>query len=391
MFLTPILLLSLQGTTPAPRPKGLRLKEIQVPARARAMAPNLSRGPSGVLLCWLEPGPKKDSVALRFSRRTKEGWSEAETVTSGTRLLSNWADFPSLIEMRSGSILAHWLETGGEDSFTYQIALELQNRNKAFRRIGYLHDSRGKGEHGFVSLVRWKKGVQAFWLDGRDMAKKDGRMLLMTRKVDGEGKLSGELVLDSDVCTCCQTSATLTDRGPLVVYRDHRKGEIRDIALVRWTGKGWSKPALVHRDAWKMPACPVNGPSVDAIGNKVVVAWFTAAGGKASVRVAFSDNGGKSFGKMIPIDEQDPLGRVAVVRLDKGCLLGWLGRRGKRAELRLVQVAEDGKLGNVRRVAQLPANRAVGFPRMLRVDGGALLVWRGMQKKAGIRSLLIQQ
>jgi hypothetical protein len=330
-------------------------------------------------------------TTLRFSKLEKEGWTLPATITQGNNLLSNWADFPSLIEMKKGNLLSHWLENSGERSFSYQIALGMKGKDQIFQRISYLNKNRGKAEHGFVSFVRQRGGIRAFWLDGRNTNKEDGSMILMTRWIDPKGKLSKEGILDQDVCSCCQTSATMTNFGPLVVYRDHSKNEIRDIAFVRWTQKGWSKPALVHKDGWKMPACPVNGPSVDAMGNKVVVSWFTAPKGQPLVRLAFSENGGESFGEAITVDAKFPLGRVAVVRTKKGALIAWFGTRGKQAELRLVAISEKGKMGKVLRVTQLPPKRAIGFPRMVRKGTNVILVWRNLSKKGGLRCLQVEE
>ncbi len=100
-------------------------------------------------------------------------------------------------------------------------------------------------------------------------------------------KVGKDTELDARTCDCCQTDSARTREGLVVVYRDRSETGVRDIALVRQTPTGWSEPVQVARDGWLIDACPVNGPAVDARGDTVVVAWFTAAD-KPRVRLAFS-------------------------------------------------------------------------------------------------------
>ena len=118
-----------------------------------------------------------------------------------------------------------------------------------------------------------------------------GAMTLRSAIVNGKGIISQRTELDNRVCDCCQTSATMTTNGPVVVYRDRSEEEVRDISIVRNVNAKWTQPQTVGLDNWKIAACPVNGPSVDAIDNTVAVAWFTVTKGIGDVRVVFSQDG----------------------------------------------------------------------------------------------------
>src|SRR5690606_29736243 len=130
-----------------------------------------------------------------------------------------------------------------------------------------------------VSL--WPSGgdsVSLVWLDGRNYAEEDEdahEMMLLTTQMDMDGAISGEVVLDDRVCDCCQTGHAMARQGPVLVYRGRSADEVRDVLVVRWTGNGWSVPAAVHDDGWRISGCPVNGPQADAAGDTVAVAWFT--------------------------------------------------------------------------------------------------------------------
>src|SRR5690606_26548775 len=166
-------------------------------------------------------------------------------------------------------------------------------------------------EHGFVSL--WPDrddGVAIAWLDGRAMQPEAGHanhgggmMTLRTARFDAALARSDERELDASVCDCCQTASAATDRGRLLVYRDRSADEIRDIYATREGSEGWTDPRRVHTDDWTMPACPVNGPAVDARGHDAIVGWYTAAGDTPRVLVARSTDAGDSFGPVLELDE----------------------------------------------------------------------------------------
>src|SRR5690606_16713029 len=89
-----------------------------------------------------------------------------------------------------------------------------------------------------------------------------GAMTLRAAAIDGALRRSADIEIDASVCDCRQTSAAVTARGPLLVYRGRSEGEVRDILATRLDGEAWTPPKPVHADGWVMPACPVNGPAV---------------------------------------------------------------------------------------------------------------------------------
>jgi hypothetical protein len=63
---------------------------------------------------------------------------------------------------------------------------------------------------------------------------------------------------------------------------------------------------------------------------RVAVAWFTAAGDTPRLTLAFSQDGGATFGAPIVIDDGRPVGWPDVVMLEDGStLVSWLERRGE--------------------------------------------------------------
>jgi hypothetical protein len=181
----------------------------------------------------------------------------------------------------------------------------------------------------------------------------------------------------------------------VVAYRDRSGDEVRDVSVVRFDGERWSEPRPLHDDGWKIAACPVNGPAVDARGDRVAVAWFTAppaAGGspagpsRGRVLVAFSDDGGATFGAPSRIDGGRPSGRVDLLLLDSGsALVSWVEQSGDGAGLRLRIAGPGGTAGEVIEAAPVAGGRRSGFPRMARIGEAVLLAWTDAQGEGRVR------
>jgi thiol-disulfide isomerase/thioredoxin len=367
------------------------LTPLDPPAGPGAMAPNLvTSGPDELLLTWLEPeataAGKPAAHRLRFARLKGGAWSPAATLAQGEGLMANWADFPSIVRGPDGALVAHWAERSGSSPYAYDVILgRSKDGGKSWSRLGPAHDDKTATEHGFVSLLAEGKGVRAFWLDGRETAGAEGHeghgagSMTLRTAVLGDTLGSGEL-LDPRVCDCCGTSAAMTSEGPLVVYRDRDKDELRDIFVMRRTRKGWSQPRPVHADGWKVPGCPVNGPSVAARGRRVAVAWYTYAGDRPRVRLAFSDDAGATFGPPMEVDGpaggRVPIGRVDVALEEDGAaLVSWLASEREEASLFIRRVTADKRLGGELLVTKTRSDRQSGFPRMERLGGSLFVAW----------------
>ena len=192
------------------------------------------------------------------------------------------------------------------------------------------------------------------------------------------GSVRTQKVVDTDVCSCCSTDIGFTAKGPVAVYRDHLPGEIRDISIVRRVHGVWTEPVPVHRDGWRIPGCPTNGPALSARGSRVAVAWFTAAGDTPRLKVAVSEDSGATFGDPIVIDEGRPVGWPDLEMLEDGtALVSWLERRGEGVgEILVRRIGTDRRPGPAISVARASSGRATGMPHMVRVGDRLLLAWR---------------
>ena len=218
-------------------------------------------------------------------------------------------------------------------------------------------------------------GVRAFFLDGREMV--DGGPMSLRTALVTESAGPSEVV-DPRVCECCSTDAAANGDGALVVYRDRGETEVRDIFLAAGVAGSWSDPRSVHRDGWTIAGCPVNGPEISIAGDFAAVAWFTAANDRAQVRVALSQDGGTTFAPPITVDDDGPLGRVAVLADEGGAWLSWMAVREKRAAVQLARVSSSGEIGEIVTAAETATARTSGFPRLGRSADALYLAWVGL-------------
>ena len=354
--------------------------ELPSPARAGAAEPFVSASNGALLMSWLEPVTGTDQVALRFARLQAGSWSAPRTIATRDDFFVNWADFPSVVEDANGVLFAHWLQKSSKGSYSYDVFMVISKDRGATWRQPFLLNRDGKrNEHGFVSLAPLPGGgVGAAWLDGRNMpeGKEEGEMTLRYATVDASGSIGAEVQLDDRTCECCATGMAMADGKPVIAYRDRSSEEIRDIAVVRRTVSGWSKPHLLHADGWKIAGCPVNGPQVAASGARVSVAWFTAAGERPHVYVSFSDDRGASFGRPIVVDDGKPLGRVDVVMLDREtAVVTWSEQTAAGAELRARRIGRNQNPDAFVKVADSSSARGAGFARIASIGRDVYMAW----------------
>ena len=143
----------------------------------------------------------------------------------------------------------------------------------------------------------------------------------------------------------------------------------------------------LHDDGWEIAACPVNGPAIAAADNSVAVAWFTAPGNAAQVKVAFSADDGASFEAPTRIDEGLPLGRVHIVALDgEDVLVSWLEDTESGTAILMKRVSRNGDRSDAVVVAATDSARASGFPRMAVLDEKVLVAWTDPEPPGRVRT-----
>lgn len=381
----------------------LTIQQIDSPARPGSGQPNLYASADGqVYLSWIEAVDEKRR-AVRFAVRKDGRWSEPRTIIEGEDLLVNSADFPSLVALPGGALVAHWPVKGepGTHASSIRIARSTDG-GKTWSKPIIPHTDRSMVEHGFVSMIPMSDGrVAALWLDGRNMKEASpgsheamGETHLRYTIFGPDGRVSEDMLIDPRVCDCCPTSAALTSEGPIAFYRDRSDKEVRDISVVRFVKGKWTEPRSMSADGWEIQGCPVNGPSVAADGKRVVVAWFTAPKETPRVKIAFSNDAGVTFGQPFQVDDATPAGRADVALLPDGsALVSWLDRTAKGGEIKIRRVKPDGSRGESLMLAESNSLRATGVPQMVRAGNEVIFAWTqpGSSSKVHIAAVKINQ
>jgi hypothetical protein len=400
---------------PRPDAAGFTIVEWALPTTDGAAQPDLVVAPNGsLLLSWVRPVGERH--AFQYAAYIgDDNWESApRTIAIGRALAANWANTPHILMTDDGALWAQWLQApaGGSGHAADVVLTQSRDGGMHWAPPVTVNDDGTASEHGFVSLCpAAQDAVGIAWLDGRRTADaghapaagthaahhaSGGAMTLRAAKFDAAMARNEDVEIDAMTCDCCNTDAAVTAQGALLAYRDRDAGEIRDIVAVRHGAQGWSKPQPVHADRWKMPACPLNGPAVDARGNEVVVAWYSAPNDQPVLQLARSHDGGAHFDAPVAIDRGDAVaGRVDVALDGDTAWLLWLREDGRGQSLQIArQAPAEAKPPQRSVVASLQGRgRATGYPQLAVRQGIAHAVWtdivdgvprlRGARVKAG--------
>ncbi|MBS4028744.1 MAG: exo-alpha-sialidase [Ignavibacteriales bacterium] len=379
------------------------------PVSAGSRYPNLLVENNHLAMTWFEAN--ETEKRLLFSEMKNGEWIAPTTIASSKNFFMNWADFPSLYSLGGDTLAVHYLEKGGSGTYDYNVKISFSyNHGKNWSNGIIVHKDSSHGEHGFVSFYRTKENTHGMvWLDGRFMAPESeeetshdehggGSMHLYSTSFSAKTFERNEIILDNRVCECCPTSSLQTENGVLIAYRDRSEDEVRNINILRHENgnspdsrAGWSEPKPIHDDKWKIPGCPVNGPTLVGEGKNVACVWYTAPDNSPEVRIAFSSDEGKNFSSPIRVDDSLSLGRVHAVWLDDGSVLvSWLEQVEQITELRIRKIYSDGRKTQSKTISEIDASRGSGYPKMAKFTGKIFIVWTQPGKETSVETKWIE-
>lgn len=368
----------------------LTLTPVDLGALGNAAQPSIAVDArhGGYVLSWqarLEDG----CAALRAAELSADGQlGPVWEIERGCNWFVNWADFPSLVVADNGDWLSFWLQKTGAGTYAYEIRTRRsRDRGRSWSAPLVPHRDGTETEHGFVSMApAGGDRVLLLWLDGREMAGADhadhaghdhggGQMTLRSAILRRGNRIEAEALVDDNVCSCCTTDlARRADGQHVALYRDRSDEEIRDIGVARRDQAGWHQDGLVHADGWHTAACPVNGPALAASTVGELAVWPTMPDATQLVLKA------RRLDRKAPPQQIEAgagvVGRVDAAAFGSSWLLSWLGAgSGTGATLKLVHW--DAELQELERlaVAELPAGRDIGIPRLASGGEHAVLVW----------------
>jgi len=240
-------------------------------------------------------------------------------------------------------------------------------------------DDRTFGRHNFHSLHAAADGsLYVAWLDGRE----GKSAAYLTRSADG-GRTweANRRVGSGEACPCCRTAvATASDGTVYVAWRIVLVGDVRDIVVAKSGdhGRTWTEPTRVQADDWVFHGCPHAGPAiqVDRDGH-LHVAWWTGKEGAAGVYYTRSDDGGVTFTQAAPLGTA-AASRPAHVQLALGPRreIAVVWDDGTKAIPQVVlRVSQDGGRSFGPVVPVSVAGRVAGFPVVALRDTTLTVAW----------------
>ena len=354
-----------------------RLEHLPSPAPSNSSLSRVVANESGdIYLSWVSQ--EAEQATLAFSQLASAGWDTPKVISKGNNWFVNWADFPVLSVDASGMV-AHWLQISAQGTYDYDIRARFYPQDEAsWTEAQTIHTDGVSAEHGFVSMLPTNNGNTLItWLDGRE-TKHGGPLGAMTLRAgifDKSGTNVKEWELDNRVCDCCQTSSAMTEKGPIVVYRDRSAEEVRDIYAIRLVDGVWTAPLPIHNDNWEIAGCPVNGPSVAAVKERVAVAWFTAKDDTPKIQLVVSSDSGQSFSDPIVVESPNTNGRVGTVILESNeIVVSWMDTTDG-AKIVLSRYDIKGEFLGSTEVASSSASRRSGFPIIEAVGNSVYVTW----------------
>ena len=367
--------------------KDVVVKEIPFLHENSNAQPSLVSGEGSLSLSWISSNEGKKST-LNFSQFKEGKWINTQTMATGSDWFVNWADFPAHA-INENLILSSYLKKSDSGTYTYDVILSLQKLSgEKVKEDFLLHTDGVKAEHGFVSIIpNHNQGFFITWLDGRNTVDKDldgyhKPMTIRFAEITNKGDIIDESELDSATCDCCQTSIAVTNKGPVVVYRDRSDKEVRDIYIARKINGIWEVPTPIHNDGWEINGCPVNGPKVASNSNNLAISWFTVSNEKPTVNLSFSKSNGASFGTPIKINDVDAIGRVDVAFLNpQEVLVSYIEGDDVGTYLRIKKVSIDGKVSAPITISKIDGGRNSGVPQLEILDNEAFIVWTVFEGK----------
>ena len=383
-------------------PQTLRVETVDVPAPAGSIVPQTALMKTGdLVISRLEPRADK-GYRFRAARWNRHRWSDPVTIDDSTDIAMFTADLPGIAELPDGAWLAYWerMDRAAKDDPVATVIKLARSADfgRTWTQLPPPHRDDGAGEHSFLAPFSIGSELGLAWLDakrehhthspasGPTPASDEyfGAIGLRYASFRADGSQNADAFVDPITCECCPTSAAVTIRGPVIVYRDRAAPEgvrpediryetptVRDIHLVRFENGHWTEPRRVHADNWVFNACPDNGPAVDTVDNHVAVAWWTAVGNQPRAFVVFSEDAGDHFGPPIRVVAKAGEGQVTVAIAAQGraAVVGWLENHETWARW----VGADGRVSQAVSLGHAPNHSRL--PRWITTNGGVVAVW----------------
>lgn len=185
-----------------------------------------------------------------------------------------------------------------------------------------------------------------FWHDDRDRQdyQQVGNSIYYT-VANEDASLSASRKASDVLCECCRLAVAFDSDGePVVLGRFVYPGHQRDHGLLKAEGDVWHS-WRVTTDAWRIEACPEQGPALSIADNgSYHIAWLTQGDMRKGLFYAYSADHGQHFSNPMPIGNPGKLAsRPALFSQGRQIALAWNEFDGDKSQLLTAQSQDGGK------------------------------------------------
>lgn len=162
-----------------------------------------------------------------------------------------------------------------------------EDDGKTFSAPVKVNDDTDGAEHRFpAAAVDPQGGICVAWLDKRKKtsAGEDMARVFFARSTDGGRSFGPNMDATSGqpnpICHCCRVAVTSDPQLGLMIAFRNDISDLRDMFLLRSTdeGRSFTGPTPLERTGWKLPSCPMDGPSLGVDRSGVLHAvWMSGA------------------------------------------------------------------------------------------------------------------
>jgi hypothetical protein len=230
-----VLALSLSCSRPTAK---LNIERLASPVPMGGVVPQVSSRTYGrVVLSWLEPRPDK-GYRFRAVIGKEVRWDAPVTIDDSPDIKMFSANLPGVAELPDGGMVAYWERAdpkAADDPYATSIHLARSvDKGKSWTPLPSPHNDGKSGTHSFLSAFSVGSEVGLVWLDAQNQhhvhtpaangaAAADeyvGAIGLRYASFRADGRQVADSFIDPITCECCPTSAAVTSKGPVVVYRN---------------------------------------------------------------------------------------------------------------------------------------------------------------------------
>jgi hypothetical protein len=295
-----------------------------------------------------------------------------------------------------GNIYVTWTQALAKPYTGYIWFARSTDRGKTFSTPVIVHQDRAEITHRFDALTVAANGrVYVAWIDKRDLvaasAQKqpyDGAAIYYAYSDDAGGSFSREQKLADSSCECCRIALTTDAAGNAVaLWRHLFDGGVRDHAIAKFSDAPVTEVNRASFGGWKIDACPHHGPTIARGGDwGWHMAWFDG-GEKAGLFYARMDgeawvsSPAKRFG-----DADQQAGHPALVSQGEQVWLVWKELTDTSSIIRMAMSDDGGRSWNDAVTIAETAGKS-DHPQLLGTKDEVYLGWNTAKDGLVIRKL----